>query len=110
MMPEYMVPEPWEGWPDIDRDLPSRDHAFAFVSYALVGVSDPTNVGDIPFWTRQGFSRMAATAFAFGRGFFVTGAIGYVFDPLDLRSGYDLDVPFVHDAYDWYHSKVFPYA
>lgn len=114
-MSEYMVAEPWMGWSEssmtrhdqssVNRFLFSLDeHAGAFFAYALVGASDPTNAADIPFWTRQGFTKAAATGLAFARGFFVTGAIGYIFDPLDLRPGWDADVPFFQawkDTKNW---------
>ncbi len=64
-----------------------RDDASAMLYYGTVGLLDPTNVGDIKFWSARGVSFGGAMALTGGRAFLGGAAIGWLFDPADKREG-----------------------
>lgn len=68
------------------------DDVDAFLYYGQYGLADPTNVGDYSAWRAGGASRKFAFSAMVLRAFIGGGAIGWLFDPKDLRSGWDADV------------------
>ena len=75
----------------VDRVVTSDD-VDAFLYYGQYGLADPTNVADYSGWRSVGSSRRFALSAMIVRAFVGGAVIGWIFDPKDMRSGWDLDV------------------
>jgi hypothetical protein len=77
--------------PGISLPASMEDDVNAFLYYGTWGLGDPTNVADYGAWRSVGASRKFAVTAMMIRAFFGGGLIGWAFDPMDKREGYDLD-------------------
>jgi len=71
----YFTPEEYE------------DDVNAFIYYMTMGMLDPTNIADVPFWKAKGWSTPAAFGLMTLRATLIGGLIGWVIDPMDKRAG-----------------------
>jgi len=79
----YVTPEEYE------------DDVNAFIYYMSMGMLDPTNIADVPFWKARGWSTPGAVGLMVLRATVVAGLIGWVVDPMDKRAGGIAE-------YEWY--------
>jgi len=71
----YVTPEEYE------------DDVNAFLFYMSMGMLDPTNIADVPFWKARGWSTPASFGLMALRATIIGGLIGWVVDPMDKRAG-----------------------
>jgi len=79
----YVTPEPYE------------DDVNAFLYYMTMGMLDPTNIADVPFWKAKGWSTPAAFGLMTLRATIIGGLIGWFVDPMNKREGGIAE-------YEWY--------
>ena len=67
------------------------EHASAmgyyFVKFGPIGLLDPTNIADIPFWRSRGVSLPGAVGLMALRAMGGAAVIGYLWDPHHKRKG-----------------------
>ncbi len=65
----------------------AKAFGYYFVTFGPLGLLDPTNVADIPFWRSQGMSWKGAIGLTALRAMGGTAIIAYLWDPHHKREG-----------------------
>ena len=64
-----------------------QDDVNAILFYGSLGLYDPTNAADIPYWRNKGWSTKSAIGFMLLRATLPAALIGWWIDPADKRKG-----------------------